>query len=201
MHTGDRESSIFFGDLTEFFGDLLKESAVKLEYQRSPYVIDYVAKVLTNFHISQHFFVQPEAKIPILADMLAEALEADIYRRISIYRQLGDTSLMLTAVFKEALERKAVDIKYCYQMGENAYFYLSQIADSQTVYSELSEAFVETSKIIRNAFLELRLAELTIHELLRQYEKQPTRYGLEKLKEKGVVPLPFSRKSNEDLPE
>lgn len=201
MHTGDRESSIFLGDLTEFFGDLLKQSAQKLEVQRSPYVIDYVAKVLTNFHISQHFFVQPESKLPILADMLSEALEADLYRRISIYRQLGDTSLMLSAVFKEALERKAIDIKYCYQMGENAYTYLSQLSESQTVYSELSEAFVETAKIVRNAFLELRMAELSLHELLNQYEKTPTRHGLEKLKEKGVIPLHSNKDSSGDLPE
>lgn len=185
----DTESSIFQGGLPDFFRDLLDEAAGRRSSHFSPIALDYVCKVLVNFHESRNFFTSQDAKFPILSDLLHEALEADIYRRISIYRQLGDTSLLVAGAFSEAIQKRSMDVRYYTQMGETAYSQLGDLTDKKTVFLELSEEFIAFVELVRSAFHTLKLKEDSVENLFKAYAEQNSEEALELLKEKNIFPL------------
>lgn len=165
------------------------EAADKNKTNCSPLALDYVSKVLTHFHESTKFFIHKGSKIPILSEMLSEALEADLVRRISIFRQLGDTSLVVSGCFSEALSRRSVDLSYYQQMGETAYFHLSQLSDNSNVFDELSEEFICIASLIHYAFMELKIVDMSAEDLLNLYSSTESDVILKSLKEKGIVPF------------
>lgn len=184
-------------DLQSFFGELLSEAADRKNKSFSQNGIEYVSKVLAGFQVAENFFNQKEAKFPILTDLLAEAAEADVYRRIALFRQLGDTSLMVSGCFAEAVARRAMDISYYYQMGESAYSNLSQMSESESVYSELSEAFSEYAILVNAVFSELRVSALSAQDLLDYYQDKDSEEALSRLREMGVVPIDTAKASDE----
>lgn len=185
----DTGSSIFQGGLPDFFRELLSEAAGRRASNFSPIALDYVCKVLVNFHESRNFFTSPDAKFPILADLLQEALEADLYRRVSIYRQLGDTSLLVAGAFSEAIQKRSMDVRYYTQMGETAYAQLGDLTDKKTVFLELSEEFIAFVDLIRSAFQTLKLKEDSVENLFRAYSEQNSEEALKLLKDRSIFPL------------
>lgn len=187
-------SSLIDSDLRAFFADLLVTAADEKKWSISPLAIHYVAEMLVRFNETALLFSQKGVSMPVLSDMLSEALEADFYRRVSILRQLGDTSLMVSGYFPEALERRNVNRSFYHQMGETAYSHLSEISERSNVYIELSEQFSLLVNLINEAAFQLKTEGLGANELLEFYDNTKSNTVLKKLNEQGVFPL----KSDED---
>lgn len=191
--SSDIGKSIIAGNLVEFFDNLLQEAVSKKQKTYSPFAINYVSSVLANFHEADKFFVSRESKLPILSDFLTEAADADVYRRISIFRQMGDTSLMVSGCFSEALERRLVDRSYYHQMGETAYSQLSRLSEANNVFDELSEEFVEFSSLVSEVFSDLRLEGMSAMDVLNHYNSKDSEAALKRLKTLGIIPLQLNK--------
>jgi len=192
------QPAIIHSSLDEFFGGLLLNAAERKKASVSNFALQYVSKVLSEFHSTSAFFYQKDAKIPVLSDLMAEALEADLYRRITLFRRLGDTSLMLSSFFLEALSRRLVDLSYYHQMGEAAYSHLSQLSESENVYDELSGEFVSVSALIHEVFSKLKVEGMSAVDLLNYYNQRDSEAAKTRLKEMGILAFDFKKDPGEE---
>ncbi len=172
-----------------FFETHLSEAVTRTQIEVSPLALDYVSTLLSQFHETTKLFVQRGVRLPVLSDLLAEALEADLYRRVILLRQLGDTSLMVSGFFPEAVLKRTLNLTYFYEMGGIAYSHLSGLTEAQNVYDELSESFVKLAKLITEVSNHFRLDQLSVYELLEFYAQSGSEGALDRLKRAGVVPL------------
>lgn len=194
MGQDPRDPAIVAGDLRQFFNNLLLETA---EHQRStvsPHALNYVTELLVEFQDTARLFVQRDVRVPVLADMLHDALDADFHRRVTLLRQMGDTSLMVSGFFPEALSKRAVNLNYYRKMGEIAYSHLGALSDDINIYDELSERFIALSELI-NEVSEVTIAQnITIQKLLEHYQSTGSDRALDRLRRQGVVPLRSAKK-------
>lgn len=189
MTEQDLKASLVTANLKQFFGDLLLEAADRSKADVSPLALNYVASVLVQFHETARLFMQKGVKLPVLSDMLSEALEADLYRRVTLLRQLGDTSLMVSGYFPEAVRRRTMNLSYYYQMGGTAYSRLSDLTESENVFDELSGGFVRLAELISEVSASLKVDHLSISQLLDFYANSRSETALKKLRDVGVVPI------------
>ncbi len=187
---------IITGDLEAFFASLLREAARRQRLSPSPFAFDYVSNLFVRFADADVLFSQEGVSLPVLADMMHEARDADVYRRISILRRLGDTSLMISGYFPEALNRRNVDVRYYVQMGEVAYAQLDDLSDTGSVYGELSAQFINFSELIQDVSVEIRTIDSRPEELLEMYSTSRSPGILKKLQSKGIFPI-SPKKENE----
>ena len=185
-------SSILSTKLEEFFSIEISQIAEREQLVFSPRVVDYVAKLLTEFQESDRFFVH-DSKVPILADILSEMMEANEFRRRSLLKQVGDTSLMLTGYFPEALERRCVSFSYYQQMGESAYSQLASLTDTVNVFDELSGRFSLMIQVLNSFSEKAQGRDFSIPRLLENYRDSSSQRLLEKLKKVGVIPFESKR--------
>lgn len=182
-------SQIVLGDLQGFFEELLVGTAEKQDQSVSPMALNYVAKLLTHFHQVDNFFKADSGRLPVLADILAEAMAADSARRVSILRRLGDTSLMMSGYFREALNRRGMKQSYYAQMGESAYSHLSDLSETKNVFIELADGFQVVADLLAVISESLRIQEYNALELLKFYSSSKSDFAREKLKEQGIIPM------------
>jgi hypothetical protein len=109
-----------------------------------------------------------------LALLLKDALDAEeTAQRARLLRRLGDTSLFISGMFGECLNRKAVDVDYYIEMGGRAYDALGEVAArhgaERSLWDELSEKFSQLVEVLNE------VAERTLLNsdagLVRLYEK------------------------------
>ncbi len=180
-------------DLREFFQDLLTDAASNQDLNVSPLAMGYVTELLVTFHETARLFDQRGVKIPVLADMLAEALEADFYRRITLLRQLGDTSLMMSGYFPEALNRRCLDLNYYQRMGELAYSHVNSLNEELSIFNELSDRFIRVASVINEVSEQTLEKDYSVLKLLEFYMNTNSEQVLEKLKKQNIVPLKSKR--------
>jgi hypothetical protein len=109
-----------------------------------------------------------------LALLLKDALDAEeTAQRARLLRRLGDTSLFISGMFGEYLNRGAVDVDYYIEMGGRAYDALGEVAArrgaERSLWNELSEKFSKLVEVLNE------VAERTLLNsdtgLVRLYEK------------------------------
>jgi hypothetical protein len=109
-----------------------------------------------------------------LALLLKDALDAqETAERARLLRRLGDTSLFVSGMFGEYLNRGAVDVDYYIEMGGRAYDALGDVAArrgaERSLWNELSEKFSKLVEVLNE------VAERTLLNsdtgLVRLYEK------------------------------
>ncbi|MFL5393740.1 MAG: hypothetical protein ACJ79G_12950 [Myxococcales bacterium] len=109
-----------------------------------------------------------------LALLLKDALDAEeTVQRARMLRRLGDTSLFVSGMFGECLNRGAVDVDYYIEMGGRAYDALGDVAVRRgaepSLWNELSEKFSKLVEVLNE------VAERTLLNsdtgLVRLYEK------------------------------
>jgi hypothetical protein len=109
-----------------------------------------------------------------LALLLKDALDAEeTAQRARLLRRLGDTSLFISGMFGECLNRSAVDVDYYIEMGGRAYDALGDVAArhgaERSLWNELSEKFSQLVEVLNE------VAERTLLNsdagLVRLYEK------------------------------
>jgi len=184
-----RHTSFTDGNLQQFFGDMLLSATKNQSKDVSPHAISYVTDVLVVFHQTAKLFSQGEGRVPVLSEMLSEALESDHYRKISMLRQLGDTSLMVSGYFPEAVSRRCVDLDYYKKMGKVAYSQLDSLTQELNIFFELSDRFQCLSHIINEVSERTHDRAMNIHELLEYFMNTGSERIFEKLKGKGIIPL------------
>jgi hypothetical protein len=194
LDRGPRDTSIVEGNLHEFFGSLLVEAVENQKAKISPIILNYLTELLVSFQEATLLFVQKGVRVPVLADMLQDALEADLHRRVTILRQMGDTSLMVSGYFPEALTRRAVDLSYYQKMGEIAYYHLGALSDQQNIFQELSDRFVQLSDLLNEVSEQTQPKDLSVIKLLADYSQTGSDRIFEKLKKQGVIPLHSPKK-------
>lgn len=182
-------SQILEGNLHQFFSELLVGAAEHQKLSISPNATKYVTDLLVAFHETAALFAQEGVRLPVLADMLSEALDADFHRRVSLLRQMGDTSLMVSGFFPEALARRSLDIHYYQRMGEIAYSNLSTISVETSVYSELSQRFINLSHLLNEVSEQIHAKNYPVSKLVEFYTATGSEYILDQLKQQGVIPL------------
>lgn len=183
------QSGIVSENLRDFFGGLIQSAAEAKRPQLSPALISYVTDVLVDFHETAKLFAQAGVKVPVLADMLSDALEADLYRKISLLRKMGDTSLMVSGYFPESLARRTIDLSYYQKMGEIAYSQLGALTSDRSIFEDLSYHFVHLSRLIGDVAETIAPKGYDLLKLIEIYMKTGSDRALEKLKRRGVVPL------------
>lgn len=187
--------SILDADIRTFFRTHLFSAAENQQVAISTYALGYVTEMLVGFHETARFFVQKEGRVPILVDFMSEALEADYHRRITIFRQLGDTSLMLSGYFPQSVTKRGMSLSYYQKMGEVAYSQLSSLSQSMNVFVELSERFQPLSSLINEVSEQTLLQNESLLKLLDYYRSTGSERILEKLKAKGILPIPLLNES------
>ncbi len=195
--SSDSPSGILSGSLQEYFASLLREVAHSERVSPSPLAFDYVSDLLLRYMDAQNLFFQDGVRLPVLVDLLHQANEADVYRRISILRRLGDTSLMMSGYFPEALSRRSVDLRYYQEMGGEAYSRLNDLSNRESVYRELSDDFCLFVDMIQRVSVEIKTQYSKPEELLQMYASSRHPGILKKLQESGIYPLE-SKKVRED---
>jgi hypothetical protein len=173
------------------------EAAEQHQLQMSSSVTAYVTDLLVAFQETARLFVQENVRIPVLADMLGEALEADYRRRLSLLRQLGDTSLMVSGFFPEALSRRSIDLAYYQRMGEIAYHHLGSLTTELNVFDELSHRFIKLSHLLNQISDQLHTKNYSTSKLIEFYTTTGSEHVLEQLKRQGVIPIAAAKRQSE----
>lgn len=177
----------------------------------------YVAQCEMNKKISENmeyylvtllckYIHQAENEENCLALMLKKARESPDPERISIYKNIADTSLYYSGFFQDFFTDKCFDIKYYIQMGENAFEELSSLTKKYNanqkflvkLYAEMSSKFLDSVDIL------LHISEKTFGKnldtpgaLLNAYDtwlQTDSPKLFQELTEKGVIPVKTSRK-------
>ncbi len=189
---GKKDSELICSSLRDFFNDRLVAAAQKNRVELSVRLIDYVTELLVGFQDSEKLFFQ-ESAIPVLAEMMAEAIDADNSRRVMILKQMGDTSLMLSGYFPEALERRCMNLSYYHRMGETAYGLLGTLSEGMSVYDELSQRFPKVCGVLNEMSEATQDRTYSIDRLLEIYRNSSSERALEKLRKQGIIPFDIKK--------
>jgi len=182
-------SELLQTNLRDFFHGLICEAASDQRFDVSVHAKAYVTEVLVTFHETAKLFAQNGVRVPVLADMLQDALEADFYKRVNLLKQMGDTSLMVSGYFPEALSRRAVDLDYYRKMGEIAYSQVGALIDQQSIFDELSEQFFSLSRLVAKVSEVTTRKNISLTRLMELYRRTGSDLAFEKLKLQGVIPI------------
>jgi hypothetical protein len=174
---GDDGKVLFAASVHDFFRQIL---SLALENQRTNVQQAtelYLANLLGGFVQTGSLLVRDEDgtlhQRP-LALLLKDALDAEeTAARARLLRRLGDTSLFISGMFGECLNRSAVDVDYYIEMGGLAYDALGDVAArrgaGRSLWDELSEKFSRLVEVLNE------VAERTLLNsdtgLMRLYEK------------------------------
>ena len=175
--TRDDGKVLFAATVHDFFRQIL---SLALENQRASVQQAtelYLANLLGGFVQTGSLLTRDEDgtlhQRP-LALLLKDALDAEeTAARARLLRRLGDTSLFVSGMFGECLNRSAVDVEYYIEMGGRAYDALGEVAArrgvTRSLWDELSEKFSQLVEVLNE------VAERTLLNsdtgLLRLYEK------------------------------
>lgn len=175
-------------NLLEFFRERVREA---LQHQRlkPPEGVEfYLVTLLKDYLKAEDHQLEP------LALLLADALNAEPYARIRIFKRIGDLSLFTAGFFPASLQRQLVDIDYYVQMGGGAYGTLSQLLSRESafeeIYTELARRFIAYVDILSE--VSEKSAMITDVDLLRIYEtwlKTGSERAKQLLSREGILPI------------
>ncbi len=131
--------------LNEYFMHRLSRSTSALKPEPNDDTLAYLAAMLTRLAHAEDLFSYHEGRLTLqpLALLYRDALEAPSQQlRCLMFRQLGDQSLFIGALFPELYKRMGIHQDYFIGMGGGAYQYLAdQGASHHQVYQYLSRHF------------------------------------------------------------
>ena len=175
--TGDDGKVLFAASVHDFFRQIL---SIAIENQRASVQQAtelYLANLLGGFVQTESLLFRDENGIlhqRPLALLLKDALDAEeTVARARLLRRLGDTSLFVSGMFGECLNRSVVDVDYYIEMGGRAYDALGEVAArhgrERSLWDELSEKFSQLVEVLNE--VSERTMVSSNAGLLRLYEK------------------------------
>jgi hypothetical protein len=176
--------------LTEFFRDLLHGALRSQAVQPSEPTEHYLVTLLERFAKPD-----PDWNTRPLALEYLESFHSPRPHRCAKLRRVGDTSLFLSGVFMESLERKLVASDYYMALGRVAYHQLAGLvptdaAEPADVFAEIAARFPEFVRVLA----EISFADLfpSDAQTVRIYTRWLRTRGLldaQWLVRKGIVPV------------
>jgi hypothetical protein len=117
---------------------------------------------------------EPARESPVdqaLGVRFMRAIEADLARQRTEFREIGDQALFVSGFFADNLGARAIDIDYYVSLGAWSYTWLShhESAWVSPVYAELAERFAAFVDVLSEVSERSALASNA--DLLRLYEK------------------------------
>lgn len=182
----------------EFFKEYVEMGVNREHLDVSEETVFYVVNLLASYFQLDHFdrhLVPDGAELPI-ALLMAEALEAEVGRRIQILKKVGDHSLYVTGYFYDSLNNRMIDRSYYMEMGGIAYHYLSAL-NTQTaylsdifrqVYHELAVNFERFVNVLCE--IALQTAQMSNQDIIRIYRRwlsNKNEKDAQLLKERGIL--------------
>lgn len=142
------ESQLIRRTLTDFFRDLLREAMHTHNVTSSEDSEHYLVQLLERFA-----HPQPGWDSRPLALEYLEALHSPLVHRCAKLRHVADTSLFMTGIFMESLERQIVPSSYYMALGRLAYRQLANITSPARiahgdVFVELSDRFLDFVRVL-----------------------------------------------------
>lgn len=138
------------------------------------------------------FADRPECLARVMAQDYLESGHLGGGQRIDRLREVGDHCLLFSGMFPQIAERRLVRVSYFVQIGQSAYWQLSDVLDRgfASVYKHLSEAFVVLMDVL-HAMRELGGdAVLTPFQAMDLWTDTGSRRCYRQLAEGGAVPVP-----------
>ena len=177
-------------NLTEFFRELVQSAMSSQEVRSSEETEFYLVQLLENFaHPQSDWFDRP------LALDYLESFRSSASDRRAKLRRVADTSLFLSGMFMETLERTLVGPRYYVHLGRLAYGYLATAGHPSPgwPFAELSHRFEEFVQVLSEiSFNELFPSD---RHLVRTYSRWLLT-GSERdrawLIRRGLIPMPES---------
>lgn len=179
-----------------FFQERVTEAMQRQRFETIKVAEFYLVDLLARFMLTSNLFQSankddaPKETDPLAIMFLkAQATGVDGSEKVKILKKLGDTSLYISGVFGDSLNRKVIDLDYYREMGSIAY---RSLADSikedsfQELYKELYAKFTGFVDILTEVS-----QELFVHNnqnLLRLYEvyvRTGSELAKKQLEEKG----------------
>ncbi|MGB5209604.1 MAG: hypothetical protein WBN31_15165 [Gammaproteobacteria bacterium] len=154
-------------NVREFFRQSVDVAIERQRLQAEDHTVHYVVNMLTLFTRAEEFFGRgPERRLPPLAAMLAEAVEAPSARDSDrALQRMGDIALFMAGFFPDYLARSPVDVDYYIRMGGSAYGTLADRSRTSSHGRALADIFAELADKFAS-FVEV-LGEIA--DLGRQY--------------------------------
>ncbi len=164
-------------NVREFFRESVDEAIERQRLEAEDHTVHYVVNMLTLFTRAEELYGSgPERRLPPLAAMLAEAVEAPSTRDSDrALQRLGDVALFMAGFFPDYLARRPVDVDYYIRMGGSAYGTLADRSRTTSHASGLTDIFAELADKFA-AFVEVlgHIADLgrqyTSRDIMRLYE-------------------------------
>ncbi|MGD8977796.1 MAG: hypothetical protein PVG91_09340 [Gammaproteobacteria bacterium] len=164
-------------NVREFFRQSVDVAIERQRLEAEDHTVHYVVNMLTLFTRAEELYGSgPERRLPPLAAMLAEAIEAPSSRDSDrVLQRLGDVALFMAGFFPDYLARRPVDVDYYIHMGGSAYSTLADRSRGSRHGSAFADIFAELSDKFA-AFVEVlgEIADLgrryTPRDILRLYE-------------------------------
>ncbi len=130
-----------------------------------------------------------------LVELQHRAVHAPLAEAVTLWRRLGDKSLLLTGFFRENLERRRISRSYCERMGATAYRSLERLLHVRgggevSIYDELAEKYhacVEIISEVRDESSERRDSDLV--RLYEEWLATGSPRVAERLRQLGLVPV------------
>lgn len=136
----------FFNNLSE----LNKKSLCPIPQE----IIYYSSNVLETYGLSSNFYEYENGKVQskILGIKLLEAQLKDIHEQKRIYKDVGDSALMVCGYFSKSINNKILDIEYYSKIGQMAYLRLNNLSPEllniPRFYKVLATSFVHLTNLI-----------------------------------------------------
>lgn len=141
--------------LQSFFLDSLTEQNKKSLRPVPAEALYYSSEVLNDFvNPSKFFELNDEGKVrqKILGLKLLEAYQFTISEQKRMYKDVGESALILCGMFNESVNRKILDINYYHNIGKEAYGRLNSIEreayNRQEFYDLIAECFATLTTLI-----------------------------------------------------
>ncbi len=190
MAQADRHPDIVAqSDLFEFFHPRV-ESAVA--HQRAPVSSDTVY-YLSHLLAEQGRMDPGDAADATLVELRQRATTASRAESVSVWKQLGDRTLVVAGYFREQVERRRLSRDYYARMGSTAYDALARMLGEQGfggIFGELATRWHDCTEVI--AEVRDEAADRSDADVLRLYEEW-LRTGsprvADRLRALGVVPI------------
>ena len=186
----EQENPLISRTLTEFFRDLLREAMQARKVTSSEEIEYYLVQLLERFAHPQHGWDSR----PLALEYL-EALDSPLVPRCSKLRHVADTSLFMTGIFMENLERQIVPTSYYMALGRLAYRQLAEAlpptgASQGDVFVELSDRFPDFVRVLTEiSFAELFRSETQTVRIYTRWLRTRAADDAQWLMRHGIVPV------------
>ena len=175
-------------NLTDFFRELLQAAMSTHDVRSSEDAEFYLVKLLEGFASPRRDWFER----PLAVDFL-EAFQSRGRDRYTKLKHVGDTSLFLSGMFMEALERTPVGCDYYIDLGQLAYGHLAQApipAGSHQAFAELSERFREFVSVLSEiSFSQLFRGERHLLRVYTRWFYTRNRRDQDWLARHGLIPM------------